>query len=653
MRIVKRAKKIITANWFNVSPEKQNRIRITVIAALLLASFGLNFFCYAVLRSTVVFSHFFYIPIVLSSLWWRRKGVCVAAVLSFVLVVSSYIFLNDVTDVISNYVRSFVFMLISFFVAILAEERDKHTRALSALCSIYNAFNTSEDLQEKMQSAMEEIKNSLPVNGVAIFVLEQDGRFYLRYSCGIPEKYYFEMESPENQKIMQRVAERIEFKIFEDLHNHKIKYSLIADRRVRSSAYSPIISKDQKVIGIIQLLSPRSKIFSTEERNLLELIGNRIGAAIENSFLYDNYKKSEEKYKSLFNSDPNPIFILESGTLKIIDVNLRALLYYGYTREEMLSISFLELGDDSDKSIETSMKNLKEGESIFIARAKHYRKDKVQFYVNINLSSTRYSGGYALIATTTNVSEIVHRDIQLIQASKMTTVGTMAAGMTHELSQPLNVILIGSDFILKKAKRGEPINSEDFVTVAEEISVSVQRAAQIIKHMRDFSRQSDITGSPININSPIRDVFKILGQQLKVHEIEINLNLDASLPAVYANHNRMEQVFMNLITNAMDALDEKGQKTKDPDYRKSLSIDSFLRDNNVVVSVSDNGIGIPEENIGRIFEPFFTTKEVGKGTGLGISISYGIVKDYGGTIDVISEVYKGTLFEIRFPIYKE
>ena len=652
MRIVKRAKKIIIANRYKVPPEKQNRIRITVIAVLLLVSFGLNFFCYMVLRSTVVFSHFFYIPIVLSSIWWRRKGVWVAAVLSFVFVISSHLFLDDIFSIIGNYVRSSVFMLISFFVAILAEEREKHTRALSALCSIYTAFNTSEDLQEKMQSAMEEIKKSLPVNGVAIFVLEQDGKFYLRYSYGIPEKYDFEMESYENQKIMNKVAERYEFVIFEDLHNQKNKYSIINERRIRSSAYSPIISKDQKVIGIIQLFSPKSKIFSIEERNILELIGNRIGVAIENSFLYDNYKKSEEKYKSLFNSDPNPIFILESSNLKIIDVNSRALLYYGYTREEMLRISFLELGDASDKNIENSLKNLKEGDSIFIARAKHYRKDTTQFYVNINISSTRYSGGYALIATTTNVSEIVHRDIQLIQASKMTTVGTMAAGMAHELSQPLNVILIGSDFILKKAKRGESINSEDFVTVAEEISVSVQRAAQIIKHMRDFSRQSDITGSPININSPIRDVFKILGQQLKVHEIDVNLNLDESLPAVYANHNRMEQVFMNLITNAMDALDEKGQKIKDPDYRKSLSIDSFIRDNKVVVSVSDNGIGIPEENIGRIFEPFFTTKEVGRGTGLGTSISYGIVKDYRGTIDVISGVFKGTIFELRFPVYK-
>ncbi len=652
MKIVKRAKKIIISNWIDVPPGKQRRIRVAVILVLILISFGLNFFFYAVLQSPVVFSHFFYIPIVLSALWWRKNGVWVAVVLSAVFIGSSHLFFSSHADVISNYVRASIFILISVFVALLAEKREKNNRALSALCSIYTAFNSFEDLREKMRSAMEEIKRNLPVNGVAIFVIEQDGRFHLGYSYGIPDKYEFELECYENQKIMSRVADKYEFVIFEDLYNQKDRFSFIAEGRVRSTAYSPIISKDQKVIGIIQLFSPKGKIFSAEERSILELIGNRIGVAIENSFLYDNYKKSEEKYKSLFNSDPNPIFILESSNLKIVDFNTRALECYGYTSEELLKLSFLDLGDDSDKTIQNSLTGLREGESIFISRARHYRRDTTQFYVNINVSSTRYSGGHALIATTTNVTEIVHRDIQLIQASKMTTVGTMAAGMAHELSQPLNVILIGSDFILKKARRGESINSEDFVTVAEEISVSVQRAAQIIKHMRDFSRQSDSTGSPININSPIRDVFKILGQQLKVHEIVVNLNLDDSIPPVLANHNRMEQVFMNLITNAMDAMDEKREKIRDPEYKKILNIDSFLRDNKVVVSVADNGIGIPEENTGRIFEPFFTTKEVGKGTGLGTSISYGIVKDYGGTIDVISGVFKGTIFELKFPVYK-
>ncbi|MEA1970254.1 MAG: ATP-binding protein, partial [Thermodesulfobacteriota bacterium] len=176
-----------------------------------------------------------------------------------------------------------------------------------------------------------------------------------------------------------------------------------------------------------------------------------------------------------------------------------------------------------------------------------------------------------------------------------------------------------------------------------------QRAAGIISHMRDFARQSEAVRAELNINKPIRDVFKILGQQLKVHQIELELDLDDKLPPILADHNRLEQIFINLVTNVMDTLDEK-DKTGDQEWKKFLKIRSFFEDGQVVVTVSDNGAGISEDIIDKIFEPFFTTKNIGKGTGLGMSISYGIVKDYGGTINVRSKLGEGTTFELRFPI---
>jgi signal transduction histidine kinase len=224
----------------------------------------------------------------------------------------------------------------------------------------------------------------------------------------------------------------------------------------------------------------------------------------------------------------------------------------------------------------------------------------------------------------------------------------MAAGMAHEINQPLNVIQVGADFFLKKINRDERIDYDELRTVATEISNNVQRAAEIIKHMRDFSRQSDVVATRLNINAPIRDVFKVLGQQLRVHQIEVVLDLDDAIPLIKADHNRMEQVFMNLVTNAMDAMDEKGLKEEGNSWQRLLTIRSFY-DGDVVVTVADTGIGMSSEIQDKIFEPFFTTKEVGKGTGLGISISYGIVNDYGGTITVKSEVNKGTTFELRFP----
>jgi len=221
--------------------------------------------------------------------------------------------------------------------------------------------------------------------------------------------------------------------------------------------------------------------------------------------------------------------------------------------------------------------------------------------------------------------------------------------MAHEINQPLNVIQVCADFFLKMVKKGIPISDEDLKSMANDISSNVQRAAGIIKHMRDFARQSEVVRTKVNINDPIKDVFSVLGHQLKVHQIELEIDLDPDVPYIMAEHNRLEQVFINLVTNAVDAMDEKGRKLGDQNWNRLLKIKSFPENNQVVVIVSDTGTGMPQEVIDKIFEPFFTTKDVGKGTGLGVSISYGIVQDYDGTINVESEIGKGTTFELRFP----
>jgi signal transduction histidine kinase len=140
-----------------------------------------------------------------------------------------------------------------------------------------------------------------------------------------------------------------------------------------------------------------------------------------------------------------------------------------------------------------------------------------------------------------------------------------------------------------------------------------------------------------------------LGHQLTIHSIEIKLELDEDLPDIRAEHNRLEQVFINLVTNAIDAMDEKDQKIEGP-VEKILAIKTFVQENKVVIIVSDTGIGMSEKVKNKIFEPFFTTKETGKGTGLGTSISFGIIKDYGGIIEIESVEGEGASFTIKFPV---
>jgi PAS domain S-box-containing protein len=531
------------------------------------------------------------------------------------------------------------------------EEKARHTRELYALVSIYMALSTSLDLENKIHVAAQEIGNYLSADSICIFLKQAEGNYRHAYCNGSLQHKLHKNKGEEIDSLIDSVARSGEISFFEDIPtNGHDDTGFLAGVGLKSLAYIPMTAKEKKVFGVIRVGSKRTQHFTVEEKNILELIGNRIGVAIENAILHEQYKKSEEKYRSLFNNDPNPIFIIDSKTFKILDVNQRAQDCYGYSRDELFGMPFLSIGDKDDEELAEGLKNISKGESILFSKKRHYRKGHEPFFVNVNVSYAKYSERDVLIASTTDITESVEKETQLIQASKMTTLGVMTAGMAHEINQPLNVIQVCADFFLKMVKKGMPISDEDLKSMANDISANVQRAAGIIKHMRDFARQSEVVRTKVNINDPIKDVFSVLGHQLKVHQIELELNLDPDLPYIMAEHNRMEQVFINLVTNAVDAMDEKGKKMGTQEWRRLLKIKSFSENNQVVVTVSDTGTGMPQGIIDKIFEPFFTTKDVGKGTGLGVSISYGIVKDYDGTIKIESEVGKGTTFELRFPV---
>jgi PAS domain S-box-containing protein len=534
------------------------------------------------------------------------------------------------------------------------EERELHTSELSTLCSIYSALSASIDIDTGIIGAMQEVRNFLSADGICIYMSGGDGNYYYRYGDGLSQEICEKIKIADQNSIVQQVAQKGEFTIYDHQpEGDSDEIAFIIEEGINSLAYIPISLKEKKSVGVIRIVSRMHEQFSADQRNVLELIGNRIGVALENSELQRQYIKSEKKYRTLFNSDPHPIFILNSESFKILDINQRAQDSYGYDRKELLGVSFLELGEDSDPEMIRGLKDLSRVHSSLFVKKKHFRKGRRPFYVNINISHATYGESSVIIASTTDISESIEKETQLIQASKMTTMGQMAAGIAHEINQPLNVIQICSDFFLKMIDRSESISAADFKSMAEDISSNVQRATRIIQHMRDFSRQSDAQRSRININDPIRDVFKVLGHQLRVHEVKLQLDLDPDLPFILAEHNRLEQVFINLVTNALDAMDEKIAQPEYAGSEKCLKIRSSAENGTVTVIVSDTGIGMSKELQQKIFEPFFTTKQVGKGTGLGVSISYGIVKDYDGTIDIDSAVGMGTTFTLRFPAVSE
>jgi PAS domain S-box-containing protein len=530
------------------------------------------------------------------------------------------------------------------------QERERHNWELATLCNIYSALVAPLDVKGRIKTAIEEIQQLLDADGVCLFTAEDGRALVMRFGHGICDEVRKDRPIALNGGIMPNVARGDKLCIFEDVARvEDDQFRHLHDQGVHSVACMPLAAREKKTFGLLNIYFKAEKHFSDEEEHVLELVGNRIAAALENYQLQSELRKSETKYRSLFNNDPNPIFILDPLSVKILDVNQRARDVYGYTRADLIGRSFFDLGAQDDEELHDGLRTMLPNQTILFAKRRHLRKDQWPIYVNINVIYAKYGENDALIATTTDITESIEKETQLIQASKMTTLGQMASGIAHEINQPLNVIQINADYLKKMLKRGKRPADEDLGAITDDISANVQRATGIIRHMRDFARQSDVVATKVNLNDPIEDIFKVLGHQIKSHNISVQLELDPKLPEILAQHNRLEQVFINLVTNAIDAMDEQVEQNAEKGAEKILKIRTFAEAGEVVATVSDNGIGMRPEVREKIFEPFFTTKAVGKGTGLGVSISYGIVRDYAGTIEIDSNPGQGTTFQLRFP----
>lgn len=249
-----------------------------------------------------------------------------------------------------------------------------------------------------------------------------------------------------------------------------------------------------------------------------------------------------------------------------------------------------------------------------------------------------------------DITEQIETEHQLVQAGKLTTLGEMASGMAHELNQPLSVIKTASSFLMKKARAKETVDECRQLTLLSKIDNNVDRAARIINHLRLFTRKSDNSRDDVNINQLLENVFEIISQQLKLRDIAVEKTYSAYLPLIVGDPIRLEQVFINLLLNAKDALEDKWGDRENLPGDKKISLTTRVKAGKLVVEIEDNGIGIPPLLRDKIFEPFFTTKEVGRGTGLGLSISYGIIRDCGGDIQVRSADNGGTVFTVGFPV---
>ena len=236
--------------------------------------------------------------------------------------------------------------------------------------------------------------------------------------------------------------------------------------------------------------------------------------------------------------------------------------------------------------------------------------------------------------------ELRDKQEQLVQAGKLATLGELTTGVAHELNNPLNNIglFVGNAVDLVE------LGATDKERIVREMSRAMQqvhKATEIISHLRTFGRAAPLSRDPVALGQVITQALSLVQEQLRLRAIRVTVDFGTEAPVVLGNPVQLEQVFINLLTNARDALAESA--------RKEIHITTSVIANTVEIRFADTGPGIPPALEGRIFDPFFTTKEVGQGTGLGLSITYGIIKELGGTISVASSPGEGATFLLRLP----
>ncbi len=249
-----------------------------------------------------------------------------------------------------------------------------------------------------------------------------------------------------------------------------------------------------------------------------------------------------------------------------------------------------------------------------------------------------------IISQADKKSEVMNR--QVVESGKLATIGELAAGIAHEINNPVAIMVEEAGWIadlLEDEEEGKCINLKEYSRALKQIDTQGKRCKEITHKLLSFARKTDSTLNDVQINDSIREMVALTSQMARYNNVTIETNLSDDLPYIRISPSELQQVILNLINNAIDAMERTGG---------ILKIDtkiSKIETEHIVVTLQDNGPGIPESNLARIFDPFFTTKQVGKGTGLGLSICYGIIQKMGGKIDVQSQVGVGTRFRIWIP----
>jgi two-component system, NtrC family, sensor kinase len=412
------------------------------------------------------------------------------------------------------------------------------------------------------------------------------------------------------------------------------------------SYYTPCAARS-RVVAVLALGRPTDgALLSSEDTALLRAISGYVAVAIENALLLEEQARRAKELARLKDFNEN---IIESISVGVMVINLHGRItnwngaleqIYGLKREQVIGRRVAEI---FQSEMLRALRDLmdrgewREGEPANIYKFRAQTPDGRDLTLNISLAALQSKTAEiegSLVAIE-DVTERVGLEAQLQQSDKLSSIGLLAAGVAHEVNTPLAGISSYSQMLMQQIPDTDPRRQ-----LLEKIHRQTSRASSIVNNLLNFSRVTEARYAPVDLNRVIDDTIQLLEAQLRNTEIEVVRSYDGELPLAFGDGPKLQQVLMNLILNARDAMPQGGR----------LEISTESDEDSAVIEIRDTGLGIAPEHLSKIYDPFFTTKQIGKGTGLGLAVSYGIIRDHGGHIDVESKLGEGTRFQITLPL---
>jgi two-component system NtrC family sensor kinase len=382
---------------------------------------------------------------------------------------------------------------------------------------------------------------------------------------------------------------------------------------------------------------------SSDDVELVETIAGYVAVALDNSQLYTSLEQKALEIARLKDFSEN---IVESLNVGVLAVDLEGIVeswntrmeqLFGVARQDAVGRQLRSLLPEELASEIAARGDAEQITGIYKQRLHHQGK-ALTLNVSITPLVSKSAERIGRLLLFDDVTQRERMEEQMSQTEKLTSLGLLAAGVAHEVNTPLAVISNYIQMLAKQMPDGDPRQS-----IIEKIVKQTFRASEIVNNLLNFSRTGAPEAVDIDVNRVVEETLSLVSHPLKTSQIQVVKHLGETLPAVRGSANKLQQVFLNLFLNARDAMPGGGL----------LEVRTAAHNGSVEIEVVDTGAGIPREHIHRIFDPFFTTKASGRGTGLGLSVSYGIIKEHSGKIDVRSTPGKGTSFHLELPAVRK